>query len=210
VGDWTRALATRLASSSPLPKILLDGPFGGSCEKAYKFKHAVLIGLGIGVTPFASILKDVLYHQSHPSKRGVTASSQCLEKVSFVWVCREKTAFEWFQALLDDIERKDQRGFIQIYTFLTMPCSLNDIQNIVVNCDQIQCPITRLKSKTWYGRPHWDTLLTRISQSYTNTKYGIFFCGPESGANQVKQACSQLNRRKSITGNSFSFHKEEF
>jgi len=38
----------------------LDGPFGEGHQDWYKFDVAVLVGGGIGVTPFASILKDLV------------------------------------------------------------------------------------------------------------------------------------------------------
>lgn len=41
-------------------QLLLDGPFGEGHQDWYKFEVAVLIGGGIGVTPFASILKDIV------------------------------------------------------------------------------------------------------------------------------------------------------
>ena len=38
----------------------MDGPFGEGHQDWYKFKVSVLVGGGIGVTPFASILKDLI------------------------------------------------------------------------------------------------------------------------------------------------------
>ena len=38
----------------------LDGPFGEGHQDWYRYKVAVLVGGGIGVTPFASILKDIV------------------------------------------------------------------------------------------------------------------------------------------------------
>ena len=42
-------------------QLLLDGPYGEGHQDWYKFEVAVLIGGGIGVTPFASILKDIVH-----------------------------------------------------------------------------------------------------------------------------------------------------
>lgn len=44
----------------------VDGPFGEGHQDWYKFPVAVLVGGGIGVTPFASILKDIVYKTSQP------------------------------------------------------------------------------------------------------------------------------------------------
>lgn len=45
---------------SPL-QIHLDGPYGEGHQDWYQYDVAVLVGGGIGVTPFASILKDIVF-----------------------------------------------------------------------------------------------------------------------------------------------------
>lgn len=42
------------------PEILIKGPFGAPSQDFNKFDILLLIGLGIGATPFISITKDVL------------------------------------------------------------------------------------------------------------------------------------------------------
>ena len=37
----------------------IDGPYGAASEDVFDYKVTVLCGAGIGVTPFASILKTV-------------------------------------------------------------------------------------------------------------------------------------------------------
>ena len=39
--------------------IFVDGPFGSPSSNIYRAEHAVLVGTGIGVTPFASILQSI-------------------------------------------------------------------------------------------------------------------------------------------------------
>lgn len=43
-----------------LIQLYLDGPFGEGHQDWYKYEVSVLVGGGIGVTPFASILKDLV------------------------------------------------------------------------------------------------------------------------------------------------------
>ena len=38
-------------------EMYVDGPFGAPSSDIFRAEHAVLIGTGIGVTPFASILQ---------------------------------------------------------------------------------------------------------------------------------------------------------
>ena len=42
------------------PKLLVDGPYGAPTQDYQNFDVLLLIGLGIGATPFISILRDLL------------------------------------------------------------------------------------------------------------------------------------------------------
>lgn len=49
-------------------QLYLDGPFGEGHQDWINFEVSVLVGGGIGVTPFASILKDLVVKSSMKSK----------------------------------------------------------------------------------------------------------------------------------------------
>lgn len=80
-----------------LPTVRIDGPFGAPTEDVFKSEVAFLVGGGIGVTPFASILKHIWYRQ----KRGNLGS---LRRVEFFWVVRDAPSFGWFQTVLQEVE----------------------------------------------------------------------------------------------------------
>jgi NADPH oxidase len=42
-----------------LPALRVDGPYGAPAEDVFESEVAVLIGTGIGVTPWASVLKHI-------------------------------------------------------------------------------------------------------------------------------------------------------
>ncbi|XP_046932250.1 NADPH oxidase 1 isoform X1 [Lynx rufus] len=66
VGDWTENLIRAFEQQhSPIPRIEVDGPFGTVSEDVFQYEVAVLVGAGIGVTPFASILKSIWYKFRH-------------------------------------------------------------------------------------------------------------------------------------------------
>ena len=44
-----------------LVQVYIDGPFGAPTSQIFRAQHAVLIGTGIGVTPFASILQSIMH-----------------------------------------------------------------------------------------------------------------------------------------------------
>lgn len=96
VGDWTRDFAYRLGCRfgdegedklkmpTTLPYIMIDGGYGSASEDVFDYEAAILIGAGIGVTPFASILKTVWYRYTNDDKL------KALKKVYFIWTCRDK------------------------------------------------------------------------------------------------------------------------
>lgn len=47
---------------SRFPKIFIKGPYGAPAQDYKKYDILLLIGLGIGATPFISIIKDILNH----------------------------------------------------------------------------------------------------------------------------------------------------
>ena len=98
-GDWTSELMKRIISQDGetpnIKHISVDGPFGTSAENIYKYEKVVLIGAGIGVTPYASLLKDIwhtmLSFESHHDAHDMT-----LKKVHFFWIFSTIEAFEWY------------------------------------------------------------------------------------------------------------------
>jgi NADPH oxidase len=98
-----------------LPRVYIDGPFGSASEDVFKFEVAVLVGAGIGVTPFASILKSIWYRMNYPQGR------TRLRKVYFFWICRDFESFEWFRSLLLAIEAQDLEDHIEIHTVSSPP-----------------------------------------------------------------------------------------
>ncbi len=44
--------------------VYIDGPFGAPTSPIFHAQHALLIGTGIGVTPFASILQSIMHRSA--------------------------------------------------------------------------------------------------------------------------------------------------
>jgi len=97
-------------SSITLPQVRIDGPYGAPAEDVFDNEVAILIGGGIGVTPFASILKHIWYAQ----RKGKLGS---LRRVEFFWVCRDAPSFGWFQTLLSEVEaaQADRKFILSIW-----------------------------------------------------------------------------------------------
>ena len=99
-------------------EVYIDGPFGSPSSNFYRAEHAVLIGTGIGITPFASILQSIMcrywrHKKTCPNCKYKWTDEEIdglfnLKKVDFFWINRDHTSFEWFVDLLSQLETEQQ------------------------------------------------------------------------------------------------------
>ncbi|XP_041465121.1 dual oxidase 2-like [Lytechinus variegatus] len=213
VGPWTMNLRSTYDSKQvlgePLPKIYLDGPYGEGHQDWYKFEVAILVGAGIGVTPFASILKDIV------NKSTSNAKFPC-KKVYFVWVTRTQKHFEWLTDIIKDVEDHDTNDMVSVHIFITQFFQEFDLRTTMLYiCEQnfykvsSRSLFTGLRSVTHFGRPEFYTMLDSIRQNHTDVKkFGIFSCGP-LGINKAL-GVSVAEIRKENAGVIFELHNETF
>nr|AHC53983.1 NADPH oxidase 2 [Curvularia lunata] len=224
VGDFTKAFGQALGCSTDkkaggekgdkggsseeialrqiLPRVYIDGPFGSASEDVFKFEVAVLCGAGIGVTPFASILKSIWYRMNYPQ-----GSRTRLRKVYFFWICRDFGSFEWFRSLLLAIEAQDIDDHIEIHTYLTAKIKADDATNIMINdANAEQDAITGLRAPTNFGRPNWDMIFKSIRKIHAPAEAGVFFCGPKGLGSTLHIKCNMYSE----PGFSFVWGKENF
>ena len=213
VGDWTSELAKRLGckfddkedpqAPSSLPRMMIDGPFGSASEDVFKFEVAVLVGAGIGVTPFSSILKSIWYKVINPQ------TVMKMRKCYFYWVCRDTQAFEWFQDLLEALEAEDVDNFLEIHMFLTGGLKADEVRNVVMSGADGRDAVTGLKSPTHFGRPDFDRIFKKMAEDHPSTDVGIFFCGPKPLSRTLHKAANR-NTSARAGGTKFYYHKENF
>ena len=184
--------------SRELPVVRVDGPYGAPAEEFSSCEVAVLIGAGIGVTPFASILKHIWYRQ----KKGDVGS---LRRVEFFWVCRDTPSFGWFQTLLQEVEAAQaDPNFLRINIYLTQKIGEDMLWNIAINdAGADYDPLTLLRSRTMFGRPDWKSIFGKMreaidsgtylpgSRSQLKTTVGTYFCGPGVLAKAIKKATEE-------------------
>ncbi|KAL1857307.1 hypothetical protein Plec18170_003426 [Paecilomyces lecythidis] len=209
-----------MQNGQKMPTLRIDGPYGAPAEDVFDNEIAVLVGTGIGVTPWASILKNIwhLRNSPNPPKR--------LRRVEFIWICKDTTSFEWFQALLSSLEAQSQQAatkqggeFLRIHTYLTQRLDQDTAANIYLNSvGQDVDPLTELRSRTNFGRPDFKRLFGAmrdglVDQTYMSglegnitTEVGVYFCGPNVAARQIKAAAKETSTREV----KFKFWKEHF
>ncbi|EON64592.1 hypothetical protein W97_03825 [Coniosporium apollinis CBS 100218] len=129
-GDWTSKLAELGKEGESIPiKVGIDGPFGAPAQRFYDFDQSIIVGAGIGVTPFSGILADLQardkeLHRKHGG-HSVSSDVEVSEKrhssdspaappvrphgdyrrVDFHWIVPERNALLWFSDLLNTVSR---------------------------------------------------------------------------------------------------------
>ncbi|GAU29465.1 hypothetical protein TSUD_227300, partial [Trifolium subterraneum] len=139
-----------------LPQLRIDGPYGAPAQDYAKYDVLLLVGLGIGATPFISILKDLLYNivkmedqaESVPVGSNSTARSsdplflnnfppkrkKTLKTTNayFYWVTREQGSFDWFKGVMNEVAEIDKRGVIEMHNYLTSVYEEGDARSALI------------------------------------------------------------------------------
>jgi len=204
-------------------EVYIDGPFGSPSSNIYRAEHAVLVGTGIGITPFASILQSIMHRymeikQSCPScnykwTNNMEASMFNLKKVDFIWINRDQKSFEWFVNLLSqlEIEQREHGGemsrFLDMHMYVTSALQRTDMKAValqlaldILHQKEDRDLITGLKSRTNAGRPNWNKVFTKLKEEKKG-QVTVFYCGNPMLARTLKSKCSEFG---------FKFRKEVF
>ncbi|GFR66431.1 dual oxidase [Elysia marginata] len=212
VGPWTKNLRNLFESNVDgargYPKIYVDGPFGESHQDWYKFPVSVLVGAGIGITPFASILKDIAH-------RAQNLSRVPCQKVYFLWVTRTQRSFEWMTDIIRQVEATDDNNFVDVQICITQLKQKFDLRTTMLYiCERHFQKIaglsmfTGLRAKTHFGRPKFIEFFEALKMVHEHVpQIGVFSCGPAALTRNVNQACSENN---AYTGPSLIHHYENF
>lgn len=204
--------------------VYIDGPFGAPTSQIFRAQHAVLIGTGIGVTPFASILQSIMhrYWQARNTcpkcqykwTNDLSASVGLnLRKVDFFWINRDQRSFEWFVNLLSqlEIEQAEQGGamerFLDMHMYITSALQKTDMKAVglqlaldLLHKKSKRDLITGLKTRTNAGRPNWDKVFKEL-QAQKKGKITIFYCGSPQLGKILKLKCDEFG---------FDYRKENF
>ena len=198
LGNWTKSLSelarsrTRADPNNLHPLAArLDGPYGTPSGDIFGVKHAVLIGAGIGVTPFAAILESMLLRRragDHQSK---------LEHAHFVWINRDQYAFEWFTELLGSLEASDADEMLDVHIYMTggreqLDAAALELAREVFYAKTHRDVVTGLAARTKFGRPDWEALLTEIIREHAPERVEVFMCGPMALVRELDPLCDRL------------------
>ncbi|CAK7335618.1 unnamed protein product [Dovyalis caffra] len=182
LGDWTQELRRVFSEAcerpvagksgllradettkKSLPKLLIDGPYGAPAQDYRKYDVLLLVGLGIGATPFISILKDLLNNivkmeEQADSVSDISRTSDLsigsndtpssnkfspkrkkdirTTNAYFYWVTREQGSFDWFKGVMNEVAELDQRGVIEMHNYLTSVYEEGDARSTLITMVQ--------------------------------------------------------------------------
>jgi dual oxidase len=218
-----------------LPPLYIDGPFGEGHEDWESYKNVVMVGAGIGVTPFASILKDFMYRLDQeqgglelnksdipedlfdetPVELGRRARKST-RKLYMIWICRTLQGFEWLVDVVRQAEEIDHGGHLEVKVFITAPPSEFDLRTTMLYLLENQSHLeggrdlfSSLREPITFGRPDMKDLLSKIASRHRNAPIGVLSCASQASglAQQVDRSCATLNE---FSGTKFHHYTESF
>uniref|UniRef100_A0A0N5APC8 NAD(P)H oxidase (H2O2-forming) n=1 Tax=Syphacia muris TaxID=451379 RepID=A0A0N5APC8_9BILA len=202
VGPWTWSLRNEIicsqSSSTPYPVLHLNGPYGDGNQDWHEYDVAVLIGGGIGITPYASILTDLLLEKSS----GKYTAIKC-KKVYFIWVCPTHKNYEWFINVLRKVEKLNKNGILETHIFVTQFFHKFDLRTTMLYiCENYfrgntdgRSMFTGLRATNHFGRPKFESFFRYVQRSHPEVEeVGVFSCGPDSINHEIRNACTVANR----------------
>ncbi|KAK6055324.1 FAD-binding domain protein [Cooperia oncophora] len=166
VGPWTWKMRSEIiraqASGSPYPLVHMNGPYGDGNQEWTNYEVAILIGGGIGVTPYASTLTDLVLETTSGRHHKV----KC-KKVYFLWICPTHKNYEWFVDVLKDVEELDENRLLETHIFVTQFFHKFDLRTTMLYiCEkhfrgdhQGKSMFTGLRAHNHFGRPNFRCIL---------------------------------------------------
>ncbi|KAL5983808.1 hypothetical protein ACLOJK_017900 [Asimina triloba] len=208
------------------PKILIDGPYGAPAQDYTDYDVLLLVGLGIGATPFISIIKDLLYkiqerergemeledgggHMTAPNSKPIAMS-----QAYFYWVTPEAGSFDWFRGVMNEIADKDHSHVIEIHNHCTSVYEEGDARSALIA--MLQClqhakngvdVVSGTRVKTHFARPNWRAVFKQIAVNHPEKRVGVFYCGPSGLTTELRRLSHRFSHK---TSTKFEFHKENF
>lgn len=190
-------------------RVFVDGPFGAPAQDHKDYKVMLLVGAGIGVTPMASVLNDILDRMKHHKEKRI-------EKAYFYWTVRLRTESIWFKHLLEAISQEDEENVLDINIHVTSIKQQKDVRVMLLRIAQETRAragegdvVSGLKTRavTHFGRPDWDTIFSMVKRSHPEQKkIGVFYCGP----NPLAAVLAKQIKKHSDSSVRFDFMKESF
>ena len=194
LGNWTSALRGFVEERDEPAQLTayVDGPYGTPSAHIFAARYVVLIGAGIGVTPFASVLESLVLRGNGSSDR-----PSKLRHAHFFWLNKDHYAFEWFISLLSELEKNDHSGMLDVHLCISTASARATSLGLELARDAMhtagqQDVFTGLHTHTHLGPPDWERLLGEVVKRHAPDKVDVFFCGPPGLGLKLRPICLRL------------------
>eukprot|EP01043_Picozoa_sp_COSAG02_P051260 COSAG02_NODE_5374_length_4389_cov_3.643590_2_plen_212_part_00 len=206
IGPWSKAA---VAQSSELinSRVWLDGPYGRLSIDPAQYSHCVFVVGGIGVTPFLSLMEELL---ALPKERQ--------PHIEFIWTMRELALLQHFEVKLNRFAElganvsyhvtstsKDRGGSVDTGSF-----------ELVSQLEHSESAMNLVPTKS-KARPNLAAIFTRVADHYGinhNTHYNaertgcaLLCCGPPALVSAVQHAAGLVSM---ISQMPIDIHQEVF
>lgn len=219
-GDWTarlRELCEEAKKTGTFPEICLRGGYGAPAENMKHCKHVVMVGAGVGATPFLSFLASVC----QSAERGEKSQYDDIETAIFFWLSREPEDFVWVNQYASVIANQPSlRNRVSVRlcltksleTSATAECKAEEVAlfwigaQVALSFYKCEGLAKELGAPTQFGRPDWmkelgthtqDLLKKRSApregEKLEKLEVSVFACGNTMLVQSLEDACDALD-----------------
>jgi hypothetical protein len=142
------------------------------------------------VTPFASVLASFVLRANGDRPPRLT-------KAHFFWLNKDQYSFEWFAALLAELEEDDPKQLLDIHLCMTAgradttALGVEVARQILTEAGKDDI-VTGLRTHTHMGQPDWERMLYQIREQHKPEQVDVYFCGPPGLAKKIRPICARL------------------
>lgn len=214
VGFWTRELSLQLRlARSDLP-VRVNGPIETSTGHFTRYEVVVFIAAGIGVTPFLSALRHILYlwrkETSLPvdERRGRAGPKQ----IYLLWTTRKAHHPEWVLQILDEFQdvfsHPQYQSALKIHVHLTCPEA--SVEQWLAHQRLGQFLHRQSQScldnvvTVHHERPQWCRFFSALGETHRSSRVerlGVFICANKRLTVLVKDEVAAYNATASRRAN---------
>mmetsp|Transcript_25366 Transcript_25366/g.45962 ORF Transcript_25366/g.45962 Transcript_25366/m.45962 type:complete len:1344 (-) Transcript_25366:286-4317(-) len=214
----------------------VSGPFGAPAQKVWGFQTLMVVGAGIGVTPFASIMRSIQLRakqrQAILGAAGARPASQWRNKLSNQPNPNQQMASTdadvGLTKLVDEMVTlpkriyfywivRSQEEFDWFYDLLANAADgpASEIIDITLfltgEIELSQVKKLPCASGQFFGRPNWGRIFKKKREEHQGEHVGVFLCGsPLIGKELARESAKNSDLIGTPGATRFSFFKEHF
>ncbi|THU70347.1 hypothetical protein C4D60_Mb08t24030 [Musa balbisiana] len=197
-----------------LPRLFVDGPYGAPAQDFRNYDVLLLVGLGIGATPFISILRDLLNNIKLADELMELAMETSRSEVSSNSFSISTTSSSTKKRSYRTSSAHFYWGIIEMHNYLTSVYEERDARTTLLKMVQALNHakhgvdiVSGTRVRTHFARPNWKEVFTKLASKHPGATVGVFYCGTPTLAKELRKLSHEMSHR---TSTRFHFHKEYF